>query len=1197
MVSRLLRQISVQQRIIAAYGLLALSLILSIPLLVYNQNYLIGRLSEVTEVEARVAHLQAMTALQIANSRIDLGRYLNRFTPTTRDAVRDIDNALQLVNEVHELNSGTDTDSLTQKLLADLHTYRSLIVALERADVTSHRYNTIPAKIYGLSASLTRDIESLVLDSRAQFLSANQAVNFDAANRLHWLIGSYIILLLVCMGVASLLAHSITLPIYELRKWVEAIRSGDVDSKIPLTGKDELTALAQIFNELTQQLAATNRSLEQKVVDRNSKIIDFSERLEEESSIRRQVENNLQAREHQYQTMLERASDGITVFQDQKIKYVNPRMLEIIGYEEAEIIGTHMFSYFALEERKQIQERDVRLQSGESLPSQYETALVTKNHERVEIEINASVMLYEAQPATLAIIRDISERKKAQEMLTVTRLSVEYAGDSIFWILPSGCFAYANQKACELLGYSQAELLKMSVTDIALNLDSESWSAYWHRLQNKGMATSESCHRTKEGKTFPVEIRSTYQKIGDKEYVFTFAQDITERVAARERLRENEVQLQKILDNLPTPIGIVQRQGGIVLYVNESLCQLLGGSSEDYVGKDPANSYLGPEAQQQLASAVDETGVIQGFETRVKKLDGTKFWAELSVYLTTYFGESVMLAAIHDLTAQKQAEAMLKQAKETAENANQAKGQFLSNMTHELRTPMNGVLGMTSILLDTDLDEEQLDIVNTIRTSGDTLLTIINEILDFSKLDANKVEIEQVRFDLRRCIEETLDFVSPLAVQKNLKLAYSIEPNVPRWIIQDITRLRQILANLLSNAVKFTSDGDISIHVSSTYLVNEQLEIIFSVRDTGIGIPEDRIDRLFQSFSQVDASTTRRFGGTGLGLAISKRLAEAMGGSMWLQSQEGSGSTFSFSIRAANGDEAEQDMCDWVKLQDKLVFVITESGGEQRLIMQHLDKLRIKAINITQLDSQILRKYDVDALIIDQDKLDLPGDVSLERWLEQTSTVPVVLIVDSDCDKPVPHNRQITRITRPIRASQLQEALIHTFDDRKKSVSLTEEESSTTLALPVQHRHPFKILVAEDNLVNQKVALGILKRLGYVADIVANGVEVLDALRQQHYEVILMDISMPEMDGETATQKIRTEWPRDRQPYIIALTANAMPGDRERYLNGGMDDYVPKPIQIEVLLSAIERVRSRHRVKTAEAAPHEIETSLDFSKS
>ncbi len=544
--------------------------------------------------------------------------------------------------------------------------------------------------------------------------------------------------------------------------------------------------------------------------------------------------------------------------------------------------------------------------------------------------------------------------------------------------------------------------------------------------------------------------------------------DETERRQIELSLRESERRFRETIENVRLVSVCLDLEGNII-FCNEFLTTLTGWDREEVLGQNWFELFVPqdrPDLRESFLNSMRSGDVPAHLEHEIVTREGGRRviawnntpWRDLSgrVIGTASLGE--------DITDRKLAEEQLRLAKEAAEDANRAKSEFLATMSHEIRTPMNGVLGFTSLLLDTPLVQEQREYVETIRTSGETLLHLINEILDFSKIEADKLVLEHVTFDLGTCLGDCLKLVLPRATEKNLKLELRLDSRIPQAVVTDITRVRQVMLNLLSNAVKFTGKGGVFVDANLLSIGKSDLNLEIRVSDSGIGIPEDKLQKLFKAFTQVDASTTRKFGGTGLGLAISKRIAEAMNGGISVESREGAGTTFIF------------------------------------------------------------------------------------RFIAQIST-----------ELP----REITAPSTHV---------------------LVSEPASQ----PPTASSPVRLLLAEDNVVNQRLTIAMLKKLGYRTDVVADGAEVLDLLSRRHYDVILMDVQMPEIDGLEATRQIRSRWPRDQQPYIIAVTANAMKGDDQLCLDAGMNTYLSKPIVLSkldaALRAAVQSVSSNPVVATRLAA-------------
>ena len=621
---------------------------------------------------------------------------------------------------------------------------------------------------------------------------------------------------------------------------------------------------------------------------------------------------------------------------------------------------------------------------------------------------------------------------------------------------------------------------------------------------------------------------------------------------------------------------------------NPAAAELFGYSAEEALGRPIDDLVFGETDRDEGRETIREAmtvGRAHRITQRLRK-DGTPVDVELMLVQLMVDGSHVgFLGIYHDVTE-------LQRARQEAEAATQAKSAFLATMSHEIRTPMNAVIGMNDLLLGTELTDEQREFAEVVRSSGDALLHVIDDILDYSKIEAGKLDLEREPFGVRECVEGALDIVAPRAWEKGIELGCLIDEDAPAGILGDKARLRQVLLNLLSNAVKFTEAGEVVVLVNAKPSGSDSYRLELSVRDTGIGIAPDRMDRLFTSFSQVDTSTTRRFGGTGLGLAISKRLVELMGGTISVESEQGGGSTFliALAVEAAEGPSPIPLNDGLSHLAGKRILLVDDNATNREIVSRHARSWGMEPV-VAGLPSEALalvdagERFDVvvlDMLMPEMDGLALAGEIRSRR---SGHDIPLLLLTSFGRLPEAQSTGVISaQLAKPFKASQLYNTLVRL---------LTTGEPVLETAVAVdgkQTMSSLRILLAEDNAMNQKVALRLLERLGYRADVASNGLEALAALERQPYDVVLMDVQMPELDGLDASRRICERWPPESRPHIIAMTANALPEDREACFAAGMNDYVAKPIRGDELAAALRGARPP---RTREAGSGRAEIGLE----
>jgi PAS domain S-box-containing protein len=702
-----------------------------------------------------------------------------------------------------------------------------------------------------------------------------------------------------------------------------------------------------------------------------------------------------------------------------------------------------------------------------------------------------------------------------------------------------------------------------------------------------------------DGTHIPVELAITAVRVDGPPKFVAYVRDISERKRAEEQARHAH-KLALVASRTDNAVVITDPQGRIE-WVNDGFSRISGYALDEVVGRKPGAVLQGPDTDPATVARIrEQLARGEGFTAEIVNYakDGRKYWLAIEAQPVRDAAGTVtnFIAIESDVTARKAAQHELSQAKEQAEAASRAKSEFLANMSHEIRTPLNGVIGMADLLTSTPLDERQARYAQVIKSSADSLLALINQILDFSKIEAGKLELDVADFELTAVVEDVGEMLAAKAAAKGLELACRVDPALPRRVRGDADRLRQVLVNLVNNAIKFTDTGEIIVRVlpnaplkgPAAQAAPDAVDVVrFEVIDTGIGIPADRLNRLFRSFSQVDASTTRRYGGTGLGLAISKQLAELMGGAIGVRSRAGLGATFWFTARlpraaatapapapaaAAAETPAPHD------LTGRRVLVVDDNPTHAHILCEQLAAWRVAVVSapsgaaaLRLVDDPATAPFDVAILDLRMPEMDgLALAAALRARPAVAARCRLVLLSGVDMPSPDDYRRAgfCAAMAKPVRQSQLFDALMKAL--ATSTVAAPAAPAPLTPAAPA--RPGARVLLAEDNDVNQLVATELLARAGYRCDPVGNGRLAVDAVATGAYDLVLMDCQMPELDGFEATRTIR-QAERDggrRRIPIVALTANAVKGDRERCLAAGMDAYVTKPLNPKELFETIE---------------------------
>jgi PAS domain S-box-containing protein len=795
------------------------------------------------------------------------------------------------------------------------------------------------------------------------------------------------------------------------------------------------------------------------------------------------------------------------------------------------------------------------------------------------------------EPSVFGHAQDVTEMKGLEETLKLTQFSVDRAADAVFWIARDGSLRYVNDAACDNLGYSREELLSFSVYDIDVTLDRADWPAHWEQVQKLERLTTETLYRARAGRQFPVEVTINFLSFRGQEYHCVFARDISERKEAEEAILATTARLEGLIENLPVGILFEDDHHRVVL-ANQTLCQMLdipvpppalGGADSRTLLEQ--SKRLFPDGFVSRVEQILKAGsLVRGEELSLD--DGRVFARDYVPIVNQSY--RAHLWQYRDVTDRKRAEAEILRAKFEAEKANSAKSSFLAMMSHELRTPLNAILGMTELSLETGLSAEQREFLRTIQTNSENLLRLIDDVLDLSKIEANRMDIEQIPYDLRALVEEVAEALYVRAMMKDVDLVVDVDPHLPAEVVGDPKRMRQVLLNLAGNAVKFTEKGFVSIAVEvEDWKPGDRLNLAIAVRDSGIGIPRDKQSDLFTRFYQAEGSTTRRFGGTGLGLNISRSLVDLMGGRIDFTSEEGRGSTFRVNLQTTVPQNVEPNSARHrAQLGSKRARVLLCVGGEarRRALGRVLKSWGFEvetASSLAELEVSFAAQSSETTIAVIEQRNE-PIELDTLRRIRQPPRRECVLVVSMGANASAVLTESCPHVVvKPVRQARLAETLARALAI-PAAPAPRPSPAETAPAARLSHR----ILLVEDNPDNQRLAARVLENAGATVDNAENGEIAVAMAKETLYDLVLMDLMMPVMDGFQAAARIRENEAAPNRVPIVALTAHATEGFRDRCLAAGMDDYLSKPFKKERLVALVEQwVDRRPVILVADDAP------------
>jgi two-component system sensor histidine kinase/response regulator len=958
--------------------------------------------------------------------------------------------------------------------------------------------------------------------------------------------------------------------------------------------------------------------LELRVQERTAELAENQERLERS--------------EERSRLLLESADEGIFgVAKDGLVNFINPAALAMLGFQAEEVIGQEIHAlihhtradgspypveecpmYHSLTEGTpgNIDDEVLWRKGGTHFPVEYTSVPIRKNGKTA---------------GTVVVFRDITERKIAQNQLRKLSKATENSPASVVITDKNGTIEYVNPTFSQVTGYSAQEAIGQNPKVLKSgNLPESFYKDLWDTILSGRTWKGDFINRKKNGEEFweSASISPIKSDEGEITHFVAVKQDITERKKAEEALLEAKNRMQAIIDGVHSLVFIKDLKGRHLL-VNTYFEEAFGLSKEAVIDKTDMDIFP-PEIAEKIMEIdrqVMTSGKLMHLEVPIPHQDGS-----VRIHLTEKFplfdsqGKVYgMCGLATDITYQKNIEEELKQAQMAADEANKAKGDFLANMSHEIRTPMNAVIGMAHLALKTDLTPKQRDYLKKIQSSANSLLGIINDILDFSKIEAGKLDMEAVDFNLEDVMDNLANLVTVKAQEKeDLEVLFNTKLEVPRFLVGDPLRLGQVLINLANNAVKFTDSGEIVVSTELLKRNEDQVTLKFSVSDTGIGLTKEQADKLFQSFTQADTSTTRKYGGTGLGLAISKRLVEMMAGEIWVESEYGQGTTFNFTAKFGLGKEkAKKRFTPLPDLRNTRVLVVDDNATSREILNDMLESFSFDVTvaasgkeGLTELESASKDKP-FELVIMDWKMPEMDGIEASKRIKHHKglSKIPAILLVTAYGREEVMQQAELAGLDgfliKPVSPSVLFDATMQAFGKEIPQGShLAQKRDHQAEAL--EHIRGARVLLVEDNEINQQVAMEILESAGLNVSLASDGREAVNAVKATDYDAVLMDVQMPVMDGYTATREIRnlestrpkgSSQAEIRNVPIIAMTAHAMAGDEEKSLGAGMNDHVTKPIDSDQLFATLKKWIRPSKKQAATRQPQTTPERADLAQS